>query len=218
MSNAMSLAQAVVPAVRHEPMRIAGRKVDADGVIEVRYPYTGAVIGTVPAGTADHAREAFAIAAGYQPKLSRYDRQRILFRTAEILQRRRVEIGELITLELGISRKDSDYEVGRAYDVFTLAAQHPRRRRDLQLRPDTAWQAAQDLHAARTSHRHRGHHAVQPPAQHGRAQGGAGHRHQQPRRLQADRTDAAHRARARRRALRGGAAARDVLGRHRLAA
>jgi len=123
MSRAMNLAQAVTPAVRHEPMRIAGRKVDADGVIEVRYPYTGAVIGTVPAGMAEHAREAFAIAAAYQPKLSRYDRQRILFRTAEILQRRRAEIGELTTLELGISRKDSDYEVGRAYDVFTLAAQ-----------------------------------------------------------------------------------------------
>ncbi len=31
--------------VRHEPMRIAGRKVDADGVVNVHYPYTNAVIG-----------------------------------------------------------------------------------------------------------------------------------------------------------------------------
>lgn len=109
--------------IRHEPMRIAGRRVDADGVIEVRYPYTDEVIGTVPAGGATHAREAFDIAARYTPKLTRYERQQILFRTAELLVSRRAHIGEMLTLELGISRKDSDYEVGRAYDVFMLAGQ-----------------------------------------------------------------------------------------------
>ena len=109
--------------VRHEPMRIAGRKVDSDGVIEVHYPYTDEVIGTVPAGKAEHAREAFEIAASYQPKLTRYERQQILFRTAELLTARTDELSDLLTLELGISKKDSKYEVGRAYDVFTLAGQ-----------------------------------------------------------------------------------------------
>lgn len=109
--------------VRHEPMRIAGRKVDADDVIEVHYPYTGAVVGTVPAGRTEHARQAFQIAANYKPKLTRYERQQILFRTAEALASRREEIANLITLELGISKADSLYEVGRAYDVFTLSAQ-----------------------------------------------------------------------------------------------
>lgn len=109
--------------VRHEPMRIAGRKVDADDVIEVHYPYTGAVVGTVPAGRTEHARQAFQIAANYTPKLTRYERQQILFRTAEALASRREEIANLITLELGISKADSLYEVGRAYDVFTLSAQ-----------------------------------------------------------------------------------------------
>ena len=33
--------------VRHEPMRIAGKKVDAEETVAVRYPYTGAVVGTV---------------------------------------------------------------------------------------------------------------------------------------------------------------------------
>ncbi|MDA4632508.1 aldehyde dehydrogenase family protein, partial [Escherichia coli] len=50
-------------------------------------------------------------------------RQQILFRTAEALASRREEIANLITLELGISKADSLYEVGRAYDVFTLSAQ-----------------------------------------------------------------------------------------------
>ncbi|HET7413356.1 MAG TPA: aldehyde dehydrogenase family protein, partial [Pararhizobium sp.] len=110
-------------AVRHEPMRIAGRKVDAEGIVEVRYPYDDTVIGTVPAGDARHACEAFEIAAGYTPKLTRYERQRILLKTAEALNARKDEISDLITLELGISKQDSLYEVGRAFDVFTLAGQ-----------------------------------------------------------------------------------------------
>ena len=108
---------------RHEPMRIAGKKVDADAVFDVHYPYTNAVIGTVPAGRAEHAREAFRIAAAYKPKLTRYERQKILLRTAELLVSRKEEMADLITLELGISKMDSYYEVGRAYDVFTLAGQ-----------------------------------------------------------------------------------------------
>jgi putative phosphonoacetaldehyde dehydrogenase len=117
----MTKAEAI--KVRHEPMRIAGRKVDADGVVEVRYPWTDSVVGTVPAGRAEHAREAFAIAAAYTPTLTRYERQQILFRAAEALAARKDEISDLITLELGISKADSLYEVGRAYDVFSLAAQ-----------------------------------------------------------------------------------------------
>ncbi|MEL6518474.1 MAG: aldehyde dehydrogenase family protein, partial [Pseudomonadota bacterium] len=92
--------------IRHEPMRIAGRKVDAEGVIEVRYPWDNSVIGTVPAGTAAHAREAFDVAAAYTPKLTRYERQKILLNTAEIIVSRRDELANLITLELGISIAD----------------------------------------------------------------------------------------------------------------
>ena len=106
-----------------ESMRIGGRKVDADGVVPVHYPYTNKVIGTVPAGRAEHAAQAFAIAAAYKPKLTRYERQQILFRTAELIRDRRDQLSELITLELGLSKKDSAYEVGRAYDVYSLAGQ-----------------------------------------------------------------------------------------------
>ena len=109
--------------VRHEPMRIAGEKVDAEATLEVRYPWNDTVVGTVPAGGAEHARRAFAIAASYQPKLTRYERQRILLKTAELLNARKEELSDLVTLELGISKQDSLYEVGRAFDVFTLSGQ-----------------------------------------------------------------------------------------------
>jgi putative phosphonoacetaldehyde dehydrogenase len=116
-----------VPATRRsvirESMRIGGRKVDADGAVPVHYPYTNELIGTVPAGRAEHAAQAFEIAARFKPKLSRYERQQILFRTAELIRDRKDQLSDLITLELGLSKKDSAYECGRAYDVFSLAGQ-----------------------------------------------------------------------------------------------
>jgi len=89
--------------MRHESMRIAGRKVDTVGRVPVHYPYTGAQIGSVPAGTAEHAAEAFAIAAAYQPTLTRYERQKILLNVARIISDRKAELAPIITAELGIS-------------------------------------------------------------------------------------------------------------------
>jgi phosphonoacetaldehyde dehydrogenase len=111
------------PSVRHEAMRIAGRKVDMAERIDVLNPYTNEVVGTVPRGRAEHAREAFKIGKGFKSKLTRYDRQKILMTTAEKLAARREEIADLITAESGLCKKDSLYEVGRAYDVFSLAGQ-----------------------------------------------------------------------------------------------
>ncbi len=118
----MSIPATKRPVIR-ESMRIGGKKVDADGVVPVHYPYTNEIIGTVPAGRAEHAARAFAIAAAYKPKLTRYERQQILFRTAELIRARKDALSDLITLELGLSKKDSLYEVGRAYDVYSLAGQ-----------------------------------------------------------------------------------------------
>ncbi|MGL4527681.1 MAG: phosphonoacetaldehyde dehydrogenase [Aestuariivirga sp.] len=118
----MNMTTAKRPVIR-EAMRIGGRKVTTDDVVPVHYPYTNEVIGTVPAGRAEHAAEAFAIAAAYKPRLTRYERQQILFRAAELIRGRRDQLSDLITLELGLSKKDSLYEVGRAYDVYSLAGQ-----------------------------------------------------------------------------------------------
>ena len=110
-------------AIRHESMRIAGRKVDAVDRVPVHYPWTDELIGTVPAGNAEHAREAFAIAAAYQPTLTRYERQKILLNIARIISERKAELAPIITAELGISLADALYECGRAYDVYTLTGQ-----------------------------------------------------------------------------------------------
>ena len=118
-----SVAQSNLPIANHEKMRIGGKLVDGDSRLAVENPYTGETVATVPAADPAQVAEAFKVANSYTPKLSRYDRQKILFRTAEILERRKQEIARLISAESGLCMKDAIYEVGRAYDVYTLAAQ-----------------------------------------------------------------------------------------------
>jgi putative phosphonoacetaldehyde dehydrogenase len=111
--------------VRHEKMRIAGEKVDGDTgkLVEVFNPYNGELVGTVPRASREQVAAAFDIAASYKPKLTRYERQQILMKTADIIVSRKEEISDLITAECGLSKKDSLYEVGRAFDVFSLSGQ-----------------------------------------------------------------------------------------------
>ena len=106
---------------RQESMRIAGERVAGDRVIEVHNPFTGDVVGTVPKATTEDIRRAFIIARAYKPSLTRFERSRILHRTAEIIRSRTDELSDLITAECGICKKDSLYEVGRACDVFVFA-------------------------------------------------------------------------------------------------
>ena len=112
-----------VDAPRVEAMRIAGEKVFTDRVIEIRYPYTGEVIATVPKASIDDVRRAFRIARQYKAKLTRHERYKILMRAGEIIAERKQEISRLITLESGLCIKDTTYEVGRASDVLLFAAQ-----------------------------------------------------------------------------------------------
>ncbi len=107
---------------RHEAMRIAGESVHTGRVIEVRYPFTGEVIATVPMARVEDVRRAFAIAAGYVPTLTRHDRYRILMRAGEIVASRRDALARQITLESGLCVRDTLYEVGRASDVLLFAA------------------------------------------------------------------------------------------------
>ncbi len=109
--------------IRNEGMRIAGKTVFSENEISVLYPFTEEIVGSVPAATVENVQKAFSIAANYKSKLSRYERQQILFKIAEIIKKRKDELAPIITSELGISINDSLYEIGRAYDVYTLAGQ-----------------------------------------------------------------------------------------------
>jgi len=119
----MNDVAAVTKTPIHETLRIGGERTDRDERIEVFNPWDNSVVGTVPCATREDVVRAFDIAASYTPSLTRYARQQILLRTAEILTSRRDEISDVITAELGISKQDSLYEVGRAFDVFSLTGQ-----------------------------------------------------------------------------------------------
>ena len=107
-----------------EKMRIGGKKVDGEnGTIDVLNPFNGEKVGSVPRASKGQVDQTMEIAKNFQPKYTRYERQQILFKTAELLVARRDEISDLITAESGLSKKDSLYEVGRAFDVFSLTGQ-----------------------------------------------------------------------------------------------
>ena len=199
-------------------MRIAGKRVDTDERIEVFNPYNGAVVGTVPAARPEHVRdglrqgqglqaEAHALRAPADPAAHR--------RTAARPQGgiRPPHHGGIRPVLEGFALR-SGPRLRRLF--LRRPAHHQGRRRDLFLRYLSAGQAAQDFHHAHAARRgDLGDHAVQSSAQHGVAQARARDRDQQPRGAQADRADAADRAGARRRALRGRPAAGNALGRHR---
>ena len=91
-------------------------------LIEVRSPYDGEVVGTVPKATVAEVRKAIARAHAFRPRLTRYERASLLQRAAALLRERTVQASDLITRESGLSKKDSMYEVGRVCDVLTFSA------------------------------------------------------------------------------------------------
>jgi len=121
MNMLAELAEVRRGAAINARMRIAGKEVGGSRVIEIRNPYTNALVGTVPKASVDDIRRAFALARGYRAKLTRYERSEILNKTAALIRDRADAISDLITAESGIGKKDSLYEVGRACDVFTFA-------------------------------------------------------------------------------------------------
>src|SRR5882757_2004155 len=117
---------ASAPSAPGEPfpkrLRIPAGGVFPNRIIEIRHPYSGALVGTVPKATVDDVKRALRIARGFRSTLSRHDRYRILIKTGELITAKRDDLARLITLESGLCLKDTQYEVGRASDVLLFAA------------------------------------------------------------------------------------------------
>jgi aldehyde dehydrogenase (NAD+) len=107
---------------RNESLRIGGEHVARGRVIEVINPYTGECIGSVPKADVEDVRRAFDIARAYRPRLSRYERHRILLKASDLVVARAEEISDLISAEAGLCKKDSRYEAGRVRDVLVFGA------------------------------------------------------------------------------------------------
>ena len=110
------------PAFRAEALRIKGERAVRERTLDVFDPYTGQRVGTVPLASVEDVREALAYAANYRAKLSRYERSQILERAGALLRERTEVASDLISLESGLSKQDSRYEIGRVADVLKFAA------------------------------------------------------------------------------------------------
>jgi putative phosphonoacetaldehyde dehydrogenase len=107
---------------RAEALRIGGERITRDRTLDIINPYSRERVGTVPLATLDDVRKAYRIANAYQSKLTRYERSSILQKASALLRARADEASTLITLESGLCKKDSMYEIGRVADVLVFGA------------------------------------------------------------------------------------------------
>ncbi|HEU0113046.1 MAG TPA: aldehyde dehydrogenase family protein, partial [Thermomicrobiales bacterium] len=104
------------------PLLIDGEEDWGDARFDVRYPYTGDVIGSAPNLSRAQVERVLDRAANLRWSLSRHERAQILNRVADGLEADADAFARLITSESGLSLKDTTYEMRRAQDVFRFSA------------------------------------------------------------------------------------------------
>jgi aldehyde dehydrogenase (NAD+) len=90
--------------------------------LEVRYPYTGDVVGTVPLLAAENVRRTLDFAGQARVRLDRSERSGVLEQVARTIEAAAAELAIRITQESGLALADTQHEVARAVDVFRLAS------------------------------------------------------------------------------------------------
>jgi putative phosphonoacetaldehyde dehydrogenase len=106
---------------------IEGVWVDSKNKIEVTNPYTNEIIGTVPQMGIEQVKTAIDALYNYQPTLTAYQRSEILKGTATEIKSKIDELAYGISLESGMSIKDSVKEVGRSINLLNVAAEEAKR-------------------------------------------------------------------------------------------
>ena len=135
-------------------MLLGGKWVDRDDKIEVRNPFDGSVVDTVPRSDLSDVEEALATAergAAVMRGLTGYERYEILMKVADLMRERADDLARTITLEEGkILGRGADRGDPRArnHRVVGGRGEAPRRRSDpARRRPGRERQAG--LHPAR---------------------------------------------------------------------
>lgn len=111
-------------------MFLCGRWTDKAEKIEVRNPYDGSVVDTVPAGdTADIGSAIDGCVAGtaVMRRMPGYQRFQILAKAAELMQRRVEELGRTISLEEGKAFAEGKTEAQRSIETMQLSAEEAKR-------------------------------------------------------------------------------------------
>lgn len=111
-------------------MFLQGEWVDRERRIEVRNPFNGEVIDSVPEATRDDVDLAVAGAvagARLMRELSAYERFKILRKAADLLVAQQAELGRLISREEGKTIAEGTFEVGRAAVTLECSAEEAKR-------------------------------------------------------------------------------------------
>ncbi len=111
-------------------MFLRGEWVEKPETIEVRNPYDGSVVDTVPA--ADQRDVEAAIAGAVQgAKIMRdlpgHDRFHILRKAADIMRGREEELGRIISLEEGKTLGEGCFEASRSAETMELSSEEAKR-------------------------------------------------------------------------------------------
>ena len=109
---------------------LAGEWRDGDARIEVRRPFDGSVVDTVPAATArdvDRAVTSLVEGAAAMRATPARERSDMLRRAAAAIHDRAGELGRLITEESGKILAEGLFEAGRAAETLDLSAAEARR-------------------------------------------------------------------------------------------
>jgi len=111
-------------------MLLAGKWVDRKKKIEVKNPFNGKTIDTVPLATptdVDKAVKSAKIGLNEIGNLSSYERYEILLRTATLIKEQKDKLAKTIALESGKRIVEAITEVERAVQTFTLSAEEAKR-------------------------------------------------------------------------------------------
>jgi acyl-CoA reductase-like NAD-dependent aldehyde dehydrogenase len=111
---------------RDYPMYVAGEWTGGCSRMEATSPATGEVIGTVPDGTREDARRAIAAAGEAWPVWaahSAFERAAAMERIVEILEERRADLAQTLTLDQGKPLQAEAYdEVEELIEYFRMAS------------------------------------------------------------------------------------------------
>lgn len=98
--------------------------------IEVRHPYDGRFVDTVPKASLADVEAALACATKgitQVRKLSGFDRSHILKRAADLMEKQADDLAQTITLEEGKIIGEARFEVSRAIETMRLSAEEAKR-------------------------------------------------------------------------------------------
>ncbi len=110
-------------------MLIGGKWVSAKEKVEVKNPFTGEVVGTVPKATPEQAEQAAMAAVKAREaikKLNANDRYKVLMKAVEIMEKKKGEVAELIVLESGKPISGVKGEVHATIERMRYAADEAR--------------------------------------------------------------------------------------------